>query len=68
MAFAGHKFTQTPHKVHSTTSTICGFLFLPSSKTPWGQTPTQMSPAQDVHLEVSIRITDFCILPIEIKI
>jgi hypothetical protein len=50
IAFVGHKFAQTPHRVQDTTSTICGFLFAPISNTPNGQTPTQISPEQGEHL------------------
>jgi hypothetical protein len=64
MAFAGHRFTQTPQALHSTTSISCGLRFFPSSNAPWGQTPMQMSPAQEVHLVVSIETGAFFCLAI----
>jgi hypothetical protein len=50
IAFVGHKFAQTPHRVHDATSTIWGLPSVPASKTPNGQTPTQMSAEQGGHL------------------
>jgi hypothetical protein len=50
MAFAGHKFAQTPHRVQDTTSTIWGLPSAPASKTPKGQTPMQISVEQGGHL------------------
>jgi len=67
MAFAGHKFTQTPHAVHSTTSMSWGLRFLPSSSAPCGQTPMQMSPAHDVHLEASMETGGFFGLPMRVQ-
>ena len=66
MALVGQRLTQTPQLVHSTTSITCGFLFLPSSKTPCGQTPTQISPAHGEHLAVSMVIRGSC-LPMRIN-
>jgi len=60
IAFAGHIFAQTPHLLHDITSTILGLPFVPSSKTPNGQTPTQISPEQGEHLAYSIRIIELC--------
>jgi hypothetical protein len=54
MALLGHKFTQTPHFVHLTRAITWGFLFLPSSKTPSGQTPIQICPIQGPHFVASI--------------
>jgi hypothetical protein len=50
MAFAGHKFAQTPQQVQDTASMTCGLLFAPASKTPNGQTPTHKSVEQGEHL------------------
>jgi hypothetical protein len=50
IAFAGHRFAQTPHRLHDVMSMILGLLFVPASKTPNGQTPTQMREEQGGHL------------------
>jgi len=49
IALAGHKFAQTPHLVQDATSRIWGLPSVPASKTPKGQTPTQISPEQGEH-------------------
>jgi hypothetical protein len=64
MAFVGHKFAQTPHSVQEVSSATLGFLFDPSSKTPWGQTPTQTKPEQGAHLAGSI---DKCALRVSME-
>jgi hypothetical protein len=49
MAFVGHKLTQTLHDVHDVRYFTSGFFPVPSSRTPWGQTPTQINPGQETH-------------------
>ena len=44
MALSGHKFAQTPHRLHDVSSAISGFPFVPSSMTATGQTPMHTSP------------------------
>jgi len=61
MALLGHKFTHTPHLLHSTTSISRGLRFLPSSRQPNGQTPIQIWPVQGGHFARSIVIADLCL-------
>jgi hypothetical protein len=50
IALAGHKFAQIPQRVQDEESKILGLQSVPDSKTPKGQTPTQISPEQEEHL------------------
>jgi hypothetical protein len=60
MASVGHKLSQTPQKVQEFKSVAWGLPLAPTSNTPNGQTPTQMSVGQGGHFASSTTTFGFC--------
>ena len=56
MALDGHRFVQTPQKVHDEMSVIQSLFSLFISISPCGHTPTQTSSEQLEHLALSKEI------------